>query len=157
MATNALGLAEITSHWPPKDAAQLIKSSTDMKVKCGNILLLLRGKPSVAQLGWGGVGGHQGKGRQSQPDSFCVERNFSADRSHQGSVNTQGWRIHEFFPPFVSQKQLCFLLQSTKLSPVFPEPDKGNNSSVLETKLNQMISCYFDGRKMWGICVPCMN
>lgn len=36
-------------------AIQLIKSSTDTKVKCRNILPPLRGEPSVAQPGAGGA------------------------------------------------------------------------------------------------------
>lgn len=45
-----------------EDAVQLIKSSTDMKVKCGNILLPLRGEPSAAQLRGGRreAGGEEG-------------------------------------------------------------------------------------------------
>lgn len=53
-------------------------------------------------------------------------------------------RIPEFFTP-VSQKQFCFLLQSTKLSPGFPRPDTGNNSSLWkqnEMKLS-VISVHF--------------
>lgn len=61
-------------------------------------------------------------------------------------------RILEFFPPSVSQKQFCFLLQSAKLSPGFPRPDKGNNSSLWkqnEMKLS-VVSVHFvlfDGKK----------
>lgn len=42
---------------PREGAAQLIKSSTDTKVKCGDILPPLRDELSVAQPGRGGARG----------------------------------------------------------------------------------------------------
>lgn len=76
-----------------KNGVQLIISSTDMKVKCRNILLPLRRERSGIKLRGEGRGGG---------DSLCEERNFFVDRSHQDWVRgrdvdekeKKGWVYH---------------------------------------------------------------
>lgn len=68
-----------------EDAVQLIKSSPDMKVKCGNILLPLRGESSAGEKRGGG-------GRERASLTVRVKREISllTDPTKAGSKCRDG-------------------------------------------------------------------